>query len=77
MTGKTVEVVMHLVGMQGEIINHLLPKEKCRTGPKDSGSKADRNVITENENGYDFYWSEEKLHGNITAAGESQKAVEQ
>lgn len=72
-----VEVVTHLVEVQGEIIDHLLPKEKDSARLKGTGSKADGNVITENENGYDFYWPEEELHGNITAAGESQKAAEE
>jgi len=72
-----VEVVMYLVEVQGEIIEHLLPKEKGSERLKGTGRKADGNVITENENGYDFYWPEEELHGNITAAGESQKAAEE
>lgn len=72
-----VEVVTHLVEVQGEIIDRLLPKEKGSARLKGTGSKADGNVITENENGYDFYWPEEELYGNITAAGESQKAAEE
>lgn len=70
-------VVMHLVEVQGKIIDHLLPKEKGSARLKGTGSKADGNVITENENCYDFYWPEEELRGNITAAGESQKAAEE
>lgn len=81
--GRMLEVVMHLVDVQGEIIDHLLPKgnkgnkgfNKGFSKAKGSRRKADSNVITENENVYDFYWSEEELHGNITAAGESQKAA--
>lgn len=72
-----VEVLTLLVEVQGEIIDHLLPKEKGSARLKGTGSKADGNVITENENGYDFYWPAEELHGNITAAGESQKAAEE
>lgn len=68
---------MHFIEVQGEIIDCLLPKEKGSVRLKVTGSKAHGSVITENENGYDFYWPEEKLHGNITAAGESQKAAEE
>lgn len=71
-----VEVATYLVEVQGEITDHLLPKEEGIAKLKGTGRKAYGNVITENENGYDFYWPE-VLHGNITAAGESQKAAEE
>lgn len=70
-------VVMHLVEVQRQIMVPLLPKENGSTGLKGTGSNTDGNVISENENGYDFYWPVEELHGNSTAAGESQKAAEE
>lgn len=68
---------MHLVEVWREIIVPLLPKENGSARLKGTGSNTDGNVISENENGQDFYWPVEELHGNSTAAGESQKAAEE
>lgn len=68
---------MHLVEVQREIMVPLIPKENGQARLKGIGSNTDCNVISGNENGYDFYWPVEELRGNSTAAGESQKAAEE
>lgn len=47
---------MHLLEVQREVMVPLLPKENGSARLKGTGSNTDSNVISENENGYDFYW---------------------
>lgn len=72
---------MYFVAVQEEImkkhIDHLLQEKKGSKRLKGTENEADDNIITENENGYDFYWPGDELRENVMAAGESQKAAEE